>query len=76
MKDIEKIKNVLKELLVDYEESFREEEDDCISYPIRNVNTLSINSHLLENDNAYGVGLYIIFDKDGKFIGFEPYGDQ
>lgn len=77
MKDIDKFKQLLQNLSVKYREYFRDEETfNEISYPIYDVKVLSVKSNLLENDGAYGVGLEIVFDKNGKFIGFEPYGDQ
>ncbi len=75
MKHIEQFKQILDDLSVEYEESFRED-DKKVNYPIVDVNLLTIKSHLLENDYAYGVGLEIVFNKEGEFIGFEPYGDQ
>ena len=75
MKDIERFKRLLDDLSVKYEEKYRDDETR-IDYPITDVNLLTIKSNLLENDWAYGVGLEIVFDKEGRFIGFEPYGDQ
>lgn len=74
--DIEKIKQILNNFSIKYRESFRGDDNKGVSYPITNVNLLTIDSHLLQNDSAYGVGLEIVFDMEGKFIGFEPYGDQ
>ena len=75
MKDIERFKRLLDDLSVKYEEKYRDDETR-IDYPITDVNLLTIKSNLLENDWTYGVGLEIVFDKEGRFIGFEPYGDQ
>lgn len=75
MKDIERFKQLINDLSVKYEERYRDGKSG-IDYPITDVNLLTIKSNLLENEWAYGVGLEIVFDKEGRFIGFEPYGDQ
>ena len=47
-----------------------------IEYTISN-NKLSVNdNYIIEESYSYGKALDIAFSKDGKFLGFEPWGEQ
>lgn len=61
MSDLEKIKHLFDEI--------------GIEYTVSN-NKISIgNNSIIEYESAWGKALDIAFSKEGKFLGFEPWGE-